>query len=297
MALSVSDHLSNANEQIEFIATALASSGQRLRVFDGIYRGKAKTKSVKELATTTQLTTKQVLTAGKFLAHHQIVGQTMKGGGTAYEKIDFYAGRKNQILRLARNPKKISEIPTKRRAAATATAVPAIDVRVTVSPQASAKRIMLDDVESFSRVRDAPRVGALADALSETAFKEGVKSILGESGEFKDWGGEICDLSTANLLLGNKRMPTAFAFKGPGTSGKLTPGKMGKNGDQLQRLVQAPCRLFVVQYVRQIDDSVPTQLELLALARSSFVGVPIQYMVIDGWDSQRLVDSYPEAFA
>ena len=92
-------------------------------------------------------------------------------------------------------------------------------------------------------------------------MKKGVAKILGEKGDFNDWGGENHDLISTRLYIKNTRKTVAFAFKGPGTKGKLTPGKMGKNGDQIQRLAKCKtANVIMVQYWGQIDDSVIEQL-------------------------------------
>ena len=88
----------------------------------------------------------------------------------------------------------------------------------------------------------------------------------------------------------------ALALKGPGTKGKLTPGKMGRNGDQIQRLFEAPAEVFLVQYCRQIDLAVPAQMRQLAIVKSLMVGTHVFYGVINNKDSRRLVLAYPLAF-
>ena len=82
-----------------------------------------------------------------------------------------------------------------------------------------------------------------------------VRRSIGETGSFTDWGGERNDLFTSKIHLKGKRRAVAFAFKGPGTSGALTPRKLGKNGDQIQRLFLSPAEVFVIQYHGQIECS------------------------------------------
>lgn len=106
--------------------------------------------------------------------------------------------------------------------------------------------------------------------------------ILRLQGKFKDWGGESCDLFGTTLLIDGHRTAAAFAFKGPGKSGRLTPGKMGKNGDQLQRLAQCPAEVFLVQYWDQIDQSVLKQLEQLIQLKSFLEARELRYGTIDG---------------
>ncbi len=144
---------------------------------------------------------------------------------------------KSRFLRLAGNPAKLAKLPTKRK----------IIVRLPRSvaiPSAGAKvnRITVDDIDSFGKVRKIKFAGSLADSISETQFKNGVQKILGEPGIFKDWGGERSDLYSSRLRIAGKRRAAAFGFKGPGQKGILVPGRMGKNGDQMQRLFQRGSR-------------------------------------------------------
>ena len=55
-------------------------------------------------------------------------------------------------------------------------------------------------------------------------------------------------LSSTRLRIEGERRAAAFAFKGPGKTGRLTPRKMGKNGDQIQRLSKCPAEVFLIQY-------------------------------------------------
>jgi len=121
--------------------------------------------------------------------------------------------------------------------------------------------------------------------------------ILGEPGVFKDWGGETSDLYSSHARVKGKRQRIAFAFKGPAKKGKLVPGMMGKNGDQIQRLFQEDADIYIVQYHGQIDPSVVRQMQALALARWATTGNQIFYGVIDGTDSERLRLAYPNEFS
>lgn len=71
---------------------------------------------------------------------------------------------------------------------------------------------------------------------------------------------------------------------------------MGKNGDQIQRLMKCPADVFIVQYWAEIDDAVLDQLEKLAQLKSYLEGRKIFYGVIDGVDSTRLIQAYARAF-
>ncbi|PYJ97171.1 MAG: hypothetical protein DME23_16870 [Verrucomicrobia bacterium] len=291
MPLSVSDALSNTNEQIEQAARAIGRSASNRKVFNAIYTGKKRIKSVGDLARNMRLSRKQVLTAGKHLHNRSIVNQTRKDGDTAYEKIDFFYTHKQKILRVAGNNKKPATLPTKRN-------VVAREVKTVQVPTnlAKTKQITIDDVDSFKRVRSKRTDGNLSPSVSEKKFKHGVRRILSEEGKFTDWGGEKNDLYSTRLRIDGKRLSAVFAFKGPGKKGKLVPGKMGKNGDQIQRLFQSTSDVFFVQYWFEIDESVLDQMQALAVAKSVTSGKQIYFGIIDGADSDRLFRAYPQCF-
>jgi hypothetical protein len=132
--------------------------------------------------------------------------------------------------------------------------------------------------------------------MLETKFKNGIRKILREDWEQNDWGGETDDLYTTKVKLRAKRIPTSFAFKGRATRGVLTPKKMGKNGDQIQRLFRGSAELFIIQFQGLIDQSVLEQMKTFAGLKSVNSATPIRFMVIDGQDTSRIVKAYPEAF-
>ena len=104
-------------------------------------------------------------------------------------------------------------------------------------------------------------------------------------------------LSSTRLRIEGERRAAAFAFKGPGKTGRLTPRKMGKNGDQIQRLSKCPAEVFLIQYWVDIDDSVLEQIEKLVQLKAYLESRKLWYGVIDGHDSARLIRAYPKAFA
>ena len=120
--------------------------------------------------------------------------------------------------------------------------------------------------------------------------------MIGETYEFKDWGGEKNDLYTTKLVFRGKRHAAAFALKGKATTGPLTPRKMGKNGDQLGRLFTSEAQVYFVEYHSKIDEAVVQQMSAYAVARA-LSGARIYYGLIDGDDLARLVTAYPKQFA
>lgn len=296
MTLPVADRSSNKPEQIIHAAEALGRSAQRIAVFTAIYHGGKQVKTVSELVQATKLSRQRVLDLGRGMVNNEIVVQTEKDGETAYQKVLFFTQQRDKILRLAGNKAAQDQIITKRN--------PRRDVRqVTIKThfrvprkRIDARHITIDDIDSFSKVLDIDEIPSEYTKIYETKFKAGVAAILGEKDRFKDWGGELNDLSSTKVRIDGKRRMAAFAFKGRGTSGKLTPGKMGKNGDQIQRLFRCPADVYIVQYWRNVDDSVYEQMTQFAQLKSYFENRTIWYGVIDGDDSNRLMLAYPSRY-
>lgn len=113
------DPVSNRPEQIEDAVRAIGRSDLRLRVFKAVYRGKKATKSVSEIAASEDLTSKQVLEAGKPLARAGVFSQE-NNGGVCYRKIDSVTHSRDTILRCVANPSLLEKMPTKRRPAISA---------------------------------------------------------------------------------------------------------------------------------------------------------------------------------
>ncbi len=293
MSISVTDIRSNAADQIAHAVQVLGHAKQRITVFRAIYFGKKAAKSVNEIALATGLDRVRVLQEGKRLAANGLVRQIRAAGITSYVKDSFYSANKNRVLQLTQNPVAFAAFPTKARPRNT------IPTEITIRiphQQVRVSFISIDDVDSFSRIRRRKSIPGIYIRIPEAKFKAGIAKILLEKGKFQDWGGERSDLFTTKVRINGKRCPAAFAFKGPGTKGILTPAKMGKHGDQIQRLFRSPAVAFFIQYWGQIDDSINEQMEQFAKARSVTTGLNIFYCVIDGDDSCRLIEAYPNAF-
>jgi DNA-binding MarR family transcriptional regulator len=291
MAIEVRDHLSNAPEHIAELAKALGK-GDRMAVFTAIYHHKKQIKTVGEIAEITGLTRMRVLQCGGELASKGFVEQVRHKGDTAYKTIRFFQINKRKILSLNKNHRALKKIPTKRNFIVRG--LPKTLILPTKG--ADVKRVTIDDIETFKKVVSISSGPSLPKTVSEEDFKLGVQAILGEAGKFKDWGGEDSDLYSSRLRIGGKRVTAAVAFKGPGMPNKLVPGKMGKNGDQAQRLFRQDADVFLVQHWREIDPSVLELMRSLAVAKSISTGRKIFYGVIDGQDSERLRQAYPSQF-
>ncbi|MGH6804499.1 MAG: hypothetical protein ACREC3_14205 [Methyloceanibacter sp.] len=295
MSVAVADRSSNKNEQIEQAAELIGRSKTRARIFRAIYTGKRRVKTIDELMAATGLARIAALDAGRALHAADLVHQTRVDSRTAYEKIPFFQQHRDRILRLAGDPVARASLPTK-RGPHVGTRPVHLSIRLSTPRKTlKARRVSIDDIGSFSRVKqrlDSPPFVK----MPETRFKHGVAKVLGERGDFKDWGGELRDLSSTRLVLDGGRRSAAIAFKGPGTSGRLTPAKMGKNGDQILRLARCPAEVFLVQYWGQIDDAILEHLEKLIHLKSVLEGRKLWYGIVDGTDSARLIRAYPQAF-
>jgi hypothetical protein len=294
MAIMVRDPYSNGPENIEDAIKAIGS-GERRILFEAIYFHKTKAKKVSDLVQSTGLDRKRVLERGGELAKRGIVEQVEKDGEIAYEMISSIQATKHKIIRGLDNPKLVERMATKRR--------PIVTIRtpmkvVALSTKgADVKRVTIDEIDTFALAHKLPHGASMPKTVTEDAFKRGVQATIGQAGVFKDWGGENCDLYSSRLVIGGKRMTVAFAFKGPGEPGKLTPGKMGKNGDQVQRMFALDADVFIVQHWREIEASVVQEMYTYAVSKSvSNGGKRIYYGVIDGQDSERLRQAYPKKF-
>ena len=243
MPLQVTDPRSNAADQIAHAVDVLGRATQRIAVFKAIYTGKKVVKTVNEIATATGLDRIRVLQEGRRLADNQIVRQIRAAGTTAYEKDRFYSAQKSKILRLVQDPVAYASFPTDARPKLSLPKAIRIEVPTAI---VKIRLITIDDIDSFSRVRRLRLEPQRLQALEEARFKNGVATILNEEGQFQDWGGEKNDMYTTRLRLSGRRHAAAFAFKGPGTRGVLTPKKMGKNADQIQRLFSSAATVFLI---------------------------------------------------
>jgi hypothetical protein len=295
MTVKVADIRANTNENIRHAANVIGRSNSRRALFDAIYRGKQKVKKVPELMAATELSHKRVLTEGGTLAANGIVEKVKVDGKIAYKKDDFYSEHKSKVLDLVDHPAKKARYPTKQEprvsGAATILKVPV------ARSQALPKEITIDDIDAFAKVRAVPVApgGQKLGDVPEAHIKEFLKLVVGETHDFKDWGGEKNDLFTNKLRFRGQRRTAAFAIKGKATSGPLTPKKMGTNGDQVGRLATSEGQMFFVVYHGKVDQSIHEQLRVYGIARA-LAGSRVYYCVIDGDDLGRLVAAYPVEF-
>ncbi|TKJ35704.1 MAG: hypothetical protein CEE38_13925 [Planctomycetes bacterium B3_Pla] len=294
MPMNVVDIRANLNENINHAATIIGKSRDRRRVFEAIYKGKTTVKTVDDIVKETGLSRVRVLQEGGKLSANQIVDKTSKDNQTAYRKVEIYSHHKRKVLSIVDNPENSKRYPTKQRPD-----VSAIMYTIRVpGKNPKIKPITIDDIDSFKRVRKVTTIddSLRLDKMLEKRIKAGLKRVIGETYSFKDWGGEKNDLYTNKIVLKGKRRTAAFAIKGRATKGTLTPKKMGKNGDQIERLVGSSAQIFLVVYHGKIDQSINSQLEAFALGKS-MSGNTIYYGTIDGNDLNRLYQAYNGQFS
>ncbi|MGD9694900.1 MAG: hypothetical protein AB7V42_04475 [Thermoleophilia bacterium] len=156
--------------------------------------------------------------------------------------------------------------------------------------------IPVDEIESFDQIVDVSpqelrHLGPRLE-VSEAAVKRCILHILGETEISRDWGGERDDIFSARVRVDGRLLAGSFALKGPGTRGPLTPRKLGKQGDQIGRLVTQPADLFVVQYIGPVASSVREQLGHAIRSLRSQGNPAAVGSVWDGIDTARLLTAY-----
>lgn len=161
-------------------------------------------------------------------------------------------------------------------------------------------RLYVEDIDSFRKVRDvnpATVMDVLKDGYldrSEDSVQTALERILSVSFHKKDWGGELNDLYTANVLINGARHETAFLLKGNGLRSPTMEIKhCGVNGDQILRLCRSPAKLFVVQFVGRISEAIVSDIDgKVRHARSQ--GRDVWYCIMDGQDTARVMRAYGE---
>jgi hypothetical protein len=291
VTIAVSDVRSNSNDQIAHAVKVIGRSKARRAIFEELHRSRRRIKTVSQVVNATKLTRQRVLDDAKKLVNGQIVKQTMRDGEVAYEREGFYYTNRNKIVAIVKNPRKLKDLPTKYSPKGTTIRI----VHAVPKRFVQTKIVTMDMIDSFAKTRRAnPTASSLA--IRESTFKDGVKKLIGETGRFKDWGGETSDLYTTRLRVAGSRKAAAFGFKGKGLTGLLTPARMGKNGDQIHRLFHEDADVFIVQYGGQIAGSVMQQMAVYAQHKSVATGRTIFYGTMNGQDSALLVAAYPKAF-
>ena len=278
--------------KIDEISLYLSTSDDRQRVYKAIYSAGNKPKTAKQIATATGLSEMRVSQLATPMRNHQYVDGGKENGRNFYLKFADLIPKRDQILRQAKNPRRLKEIKSQKSGHIKVTvklARPGSEIRV--------DHVTIDDVDNFSRVKKLRFVKPLEPRqLKEKTFKYGLARILNESGKFQDWGGEKNDLYSTNLFINGKRLKSAIALKGVATKPPLTIKKPGKNADQIPRLFGSAAEVFFVQFEGQIQEEIIEQMETYAIKKSKETGKLIRYGIIAIEDSARLRMAYPKSF-
>jgi len=159
-------------------------------------------------------------------------------------------------------------------------------------------RLYVEDIDSFQKVRDvnpAMVAGFLENGFlswTEDQVQIALEQILSVPFHKKDWGGEVNDLYTANVIVNSSPRATGFLLKGPGIGKKeMVIADCGKNGDQLVRLFTTPADLFVIQYVGPISEMLIIDVQGKVTELKS-KGKTTHFLIIDGQDTARLLHAY-----
>lgn len=236
-AIETSDTASHRRDQIANFAEILRNSPAKRKIFESIYFGKKSIKSVAEVAKATKYSTKRVTEIAKPLASEKLFKQTRVAVNgrktTAYETIGWVRTNKPKILQLSKKKKDLDKYETKTNPRSSNNKTFEIKLRLNSKP-AKVKMVRVEDIGEFKKVKGVKKVNSVTpERLSENDFKNGLVKLLGLRTAPKDWGGEINDIFAATILIGKRKMRGAFALKGPAKKGPLSPGMMGKNGDQI----------------------------------------------------------------
>lgn len=300
MVLHVSDTASNRRDQIANYAEILRKAPARQKLFNAIYRGKKKFKTVNEVADAIGWTAKRVATVAKPLARGEKLfeqdRQRVNGRvQTVYRKIDFVEANKRKILQLSNDKEKFEGYHSKTNPKDTLGKSQKVVLQVPFTVKT--RFVTPDEVDQFSKVRRVKSVPEklVPERLPEREVKAGLLRLVKETKVPKDWGGESNDIFTTKLKIHGRGLRAAFALKGPAKAGPLVPAMMGKNGDQIQRLFDSPADVFFVQYEGEIKESVVKLMEELAKAKAVF-GREVLFGVIDRDETYRLRLAYPSAF-
>lgn len=156
--------------------------------------------------------------------------------------------------------------------------------------------IAIDDIDTFgevSTVTPLDVVAAVPDlGILEQELKRAIVRIVGEPYIDGDWGGELSDQFTANVVFAGHRRRTSFLLKSTrGAPRKLRPSGLGKNADQIGRLLRQESQLFIVAHTGEIDESVYEQLAS-GIRGLRYEGGGAVGSVWDGTDCARLLTAY-----
>jgi hypothetical protein len=152
--------------------------------------------------------------------------------------------------------------------------------------------ISIEEIDTFAQAAtvSSPAVTAISKPLplSESRVKALLAKIIGEPYVGKDWGGELNDLFSPRVVLGGKRAAASLILKGPAKPAPLTLAMLGKNGDQLDRMISQPAELFVIQHCHEVTTPVYNHLRRMIRSLRAEGKLQVVGSIWDGSDCARL---------
>src|SRR5438093_9493061 len=143
--IGVADTRADREETIQNIAKAIGRSAGKRRVFEAVYKGQRRMKSVADLIRMTGFGQVKVLQLGGELAangaFHQVKG---KDGLTAYEKDKFVVYNRERILNYVSHPNRLVNAPTKSNLGGKI-----ITIKVAAPPRNKVKVVTIEDLDCF----------------------------------------------------------------------------------------------------------------------------------------------------
>src|SRR3984893_8719076 len=202
----VSNPSADRPEKLANAAQLLRASSLRRAIFELIYTGNRKWRTVQDIKAALKNQNPRVYSAASKLAAEDIIAKDGNGGVLRYGKLEFYSHNKAQILALAANRQALEKLPTRHRPQVTTTIV-------YKTSQVRIEEVHAEDFKGFARIVDLVAKKRTMKPLSEDRIKEGFKTLLREIGSMKDWGGEQSDIVTRTTVK-SRRRSVAMALKG-----------------------------------------------------------------------------------
>jgi hypothetical protein len=205
--IDTSDTPSHRRDQIANFAEILKNAPAKQKVFDAVYHGKKKSKTIGEIAKVTGYSPKRVAEIAHALARGEKLFEQDRAEHdgrrtTVYKKIPFVGTNKRRILSLARDGRQLERYHTKTNPKIKVNIrVPkGQQIKVNVPLQVRSKFIRVEDIAEFAKAKTITTIAGLSPPrLSEARTKAGFLKLLGETKTPKDWGAKIMTSSPTAL--------------------------------------------------------------------------------------------------
>lgn len=177
---------------------------------------------------------------------------------------------------------------------------------ITIRPLIFAEKILVDEVnnipypinqcrifpEQIDQFKNISNINddnfEILSKIPEKDIKKYFGEILEEKNVTNDWGGEISDLYTTNMIYNGVRKRAAIIFKGPAKFHPMTIQDLGKNGDQIFRLFSESADIYILQHCHHVTSAVEAHME--AFATKNFI--LRNYVILNGVDTYKILKAY-----